>query len=98
MPLAIGDGPSLKTIGVREFLRGAYKDLTEPTLIMSHSRPLGIWSPSEDNYSFSVSGSSVYGKPRAFWSGGTTGTFTTSSNLSNSGILSGSYLYEDEEK
>lgn len=47
----------MKTIGVREFLRGAYKDLDEPTVIMSHSRPLGVWTPSNDQlYSFESRG------------------------------------------
>ena len=46
----------MKTIGIREFLRGGYKDLTEPIMVMSHNQPLGIWEPtSEVNASWSSS-------------------------------------------
>ena len=35
----------MKTVSVREFLRGEYKTITEPTLVLSYSRPLGVWQP-----------------------------------------------------
>ena len=35
----------MKTVSVREFLRGEYKNLDEPTLVMSYSTPLGVWQP-----------------------------------------------------
>jgi hypothetical protein len=35
----------MKTIGVREFLRGGYQEVDTPTVVMSHSRPVGIWMP-----------------------------------------------------
>lgn len=35
----------MKTIGVREFIKGGYKELTEPVLVMSHSKPIGVWDP-----------------------------------------------------
>ena len=39
----------MKTIGVREFLRGGYQQVEAPTLVMSHSRPVGIWMPYDEN-------------------------------------------------
>lgn len=39
----------MKTIGVREFLRGGYQQVGKPTLVMSHSRPVGIWMPYDEN-------------------------------------------------
>jgi hypothetical protein len=44
----------LKTMNVREFLRGEYRHLSEPTLVMSYSRPVGIWQPVDTSYSFNV--------------------------------------------
>lgn len=38
----------MKTIGVRDFLKGGYKDSTEPLLVMSHSKPVGIWRPTSE--------------------------------------------------
>lgn len=35
----------MKTIGIREFLRGGYKDLDELTLITNHGRPMATWMP-----------------------------------------------------
>ena len=34
----------MKTIGVREFLKGGYKS-SEPVLVMNRSKPLGVWDP-----------------------------------------------------
>lgn len=39
----------MKTIGVREFLRGGYQQVETPTVVMSHSRPVGIWMPYDTN-------------------------------------------------
>ena len=35
----------MKTIGIREFLRGGYRDLDELTLITHHGRPMATWMP-----------------------------------------------------
>ena len=35
----------MKIMGVREFIRGGYKEITEPVLVMSNSTPLGVWDP-----------------------------------------------------
>ena len=35
----------MKTIGIRDFLRGGYQQIEGTTLVMSHSRPVGIWMP-----------------------------------------------------
>jgi len=35
----------MKTMGIREFIRGGYKEITEPVLVMSNSTPLGVWDP-----------------------------------------------------
>lgn len=45
----------MKTIGIREFLRGAYKDITEPVMVMSNNRPLAVWTPEEEVNSVPVS-------------------------------------------
>lgn len=37
--------PAIKTVGVREFMRGGIYDITEPTVVMSHSDELGTWYP-----------------------------------------------------
>jgi hypothetical protein len=39
----------MKTIGVREFLRGGYQQVDQPILVMSHSRPVGIWMPYDES-------------------------------------------------
>ena len=38
----------MKTMPVRIFLRGGYKDLTELTLITHHGRPIATWMPQQD--------------------------------------------------
>lgn len=30
---------------IREFLRGGYKNITEPTIITKHGRPVATWQP-----------------------------------------------------
>jgi len=35
----------MKTMAIREFLRGGYQDLDELTLITNHGRPLATWMP-----------------------------------------------------
>ena len=35
----------MKTMSVRQFLRGEYKTANEPVLVMSYSTPIGIWQP-----------------------------------------------------
>lgn len=35
----------MKTMSVREFLRGEYRTVDEPVLVMSYSTPIGIWQP-----------------------------------------------------
>lgn len=35
----------MKTMAIREFLRGGYKDIEEMTLITHHGRPLATWMP-----------------------------------------------------
>jgi hypothetical protein len=37
--------PSVNSIGVREFVRGAIYDLDQPTVVMSRSTELGTWYP-----------------------------------------------------
>lgn len=37
--------PEVKSIGVREFLRGGIYNLDEPTVVMSHSDVIGTWVP-----------------------------------------------------
>jgi hypothetical protein len=38
----------IRTIGLRAFLRGGYLDRDEPTLVMKHAAPAGLWIPFED--------------------------------------------------
>lgn len=57
----------MKTIGVRDFLRGGYKELDEPVVVMSHSKPLGVWTPSHEEYHFSTNGPIVYNVPTTTW-------------------------------
>ena len=35
----------MKTMSVREFLRGEYRTVNEPVLVMSYRTPIGIWQP-----------------------------------------------------
>lgn len=35
----------MKSMHIRDFLRGGYKDITEPTLITKHDRPIATWRP-----------------------------------------------------
>jgi hypothetical protein len=35
----------MKSMHVRDFLRGAYKTIVEATVITRHGRPLGTWFP-----------------------------------------------------
>lgn len=35
----------MKTMAIREFLRGGYQELDEMTLITNHGRPLATWMP-----------------------------------------------------
>lgn len=49
----------MKTMSVREFLRGEYKNLDEPTLVMSYSTPLGVWQPVSATALYFTSGSNT---------------------------------------
>lgn len=35
----------MKTMQMREFLRGGYKDINEMTLITNHGNPVATWMP-----------------------------------------------------
>jgi antitoxin (DNA-binding transcriptional repressor) of toxin-antitoxin stability system len=35
----------MKTMPMREFLRGGYKNITELTLITNHGKPVATWMP-----------------------------------------------------
>lgn len=35
----------MKTMHMRDFLRGGYKDITEPTQITKHGRQVATWVP-----------------------------------------------------
>ena len=35
----------MKTMKIRDFLRGGYKDITEMTVITHHGAPLATWMP-----------------------------------------------------
>ena len=37
----------MKTMTMRQFLRGGYREATEMTLITNHGRPYGTWMPQQ---------------------------------------------------
>lgn len=37
--------PDLKTMTVREFLRGGYREVSSPTVVMNGGEVAGVWSP-----------------------------------------------------
>lgn len=37
----------MKTISVRDFLRGGYRTISEPVIVMNHSTPIGVWDPTK---------------------------------------------------
>lgn len=37
-------------MSVRDFLRGGYKRIEEPTVITKHKRPVGMWLPPWTNF------------------------------------------------
>ena len=76
----------MKTMGIREFLRGAYKDINEPVMIMSNNRPIGVWTP-KDSVADEVS-MSLYSTPTAYSS--YSGPFSSSTIATTSEWLSGS--------
>lgn len=65
--------PSIPTVSVSEFVRGAIYDLTEPTMVMSHSTELGTWYPRGQGVSANYFASSTSSTP--------TLDFTGSSNV-----------------
>jgi hypothetical protein len=34
-----------RAVGLREFLRGAYKDINDITVVTRHGHPIGTWIP-----------------------------------------------------
>ncbi len=38
----------MKTMKIRDFLRGGYKDITELTVITHHGAPIATWMPQTD--------------------------------------------------
>lgn len=41
----------MKLLGIKAFLRGGYREQTQPVLVVSHARPAGIWIPVPDKSS-----------------------------------------------
>ena len=42
----------MKSMGLREFLRGGYRSLTETTVVTSHGRTVATWVPVEARKAF----------------------------------------------
>lgn len=42
----------MKTMHVRDFLRGGYQKIDEPTLITKHGREIGTWIPPIQSFAY----------------------------------------------
>lgn len=73
--------PSVKTVSVSEFVRGGIYDITEPTVVMSHSTELGTWYPRGQGMT-SVYYSASSGLPTVY--GNTMNAPTTTADVTDS--------------
>jgi hypothetical protein len=95
--------PEVKSMGIREFMRGGVYDLKEPTVIMSHSDVMGTWVPRGQgvtaNYA-SVLSATASSLPMAsstssFSSGNTALTAESISQAVESAVLKATQRLED---